>query len=223
MAKANTLTAVFVKQCRRPGSYRDGQGLLLRVELTGTKRWVLRLTVRGKRRDVGLGSAKDVSLVDARERAFDLRRQARNGVDPVGAQRAARAAMPTFSEAAERVHCQRQKAWSNGKHREQWLNTLRDHAYHEIGDTPVAEISTADVLAVLTPIWLTKPETARRVRQRIRTVLEWAIVAGHRAGESGHRRRGGPAAPIRSGTSFQGNAARPDPRLSPKPACEQGR
>ena len=80
------------------------------------------------------------------------------------------------------VHRQRLKGWSNGKHRDQWINTLRDHAFPEIGDKLVSEISTADVLAVLTPIWLTKYETARRVRQRTRAVLEWAAVAGHREG-----------------------------------------
>ncbi len=97
-------------------------------------------------------------------------------------QRAARTTVPSFAEAAATVHRQRLAGWSNGKHRDQWINTLRDHAFPEIGDKLVSEISPADVLAVLTPIWLTKHETARRVRQRIRTVLEWATVAGHRDG-----------------------------------------
>jgi integrase len=173
---------VFVKQCRQAGVYRDGQGLLLRVGPTGAKRWVLRITVRGKRRDVGIGSAKDVSLVEARNRAFELRRLAREGKDPVSAQRAARTSVPTFKDAATRVHCQRIKGWSNGKHRTQWINTLRDHAFPFIGNKPVSEVCTADVLNVLTPIWLTKHETAKRVRQRVRAVLEWAAVAGYRDG-----------------------------------------
>jgi integrase len=201
VAKANALTSIFVKQCRRAGVYRDGQGLMLRVEPTGTKRWVLRITVRGKRRDVGLGSASDVSLVDARDRAFELRRLARDGVDPVGAQRAARTTIPTFAEAAAMVHRQRLKGWSNGKHRDQWINTLRDHAFPEIGDKLVSEISTADVLAVLTPIWLTKHETARRVRQRTRAVLEWAAVAGHREGTN-------PAVNVGAGLPRQPDQAR---------------
>jgi Arm DNA-binding domain len=124
MAKANALSAVFVKQCRKPGVYRDGQGLILRVESTGTKRWVLRVTLRGKSRDIGLGSANDVSLIEARDRAHELRRLVRDGIDPIGAQRAARTTIPTFAEAAEIVHRQRLKGWSNGKHRDQWLSTF---------------------------------------------------------------------------------------------------
>jgi integrase len=182
VTKANELTSVFVKQCRQAGVYRDGQGLMLRVEPTGTKRWVLRITVRGMRRDVGIGSAKDVSLVEARNRAFELRRLAREGKDVVGAQRAARTSVPTFKDAAKTVHLQRIKGWSNGKHRNQWINTLRDHAFPLIGNKPVSDIFTADILAVLTPIWLSKHETAKRVRQRIRAVLEWTAVAGYRDG-----------------------------------------
>lgn len=182
MAKANGLTSVFVKQCRQAGVYRDGQGLMLRVEPTGAKRWVLRITVRGRRRDIGIGSAKDVSLIEARDQAFELRRLARNGHDPVSARRAARTSIPTFRDAATEVHSQRLKGWSNGKHRDQWINTLRDHAYPHIGDKLVSDISTADILNVLTPIWLTKYETAKRVRQRIRAVLDWSSVSGFRTG-----------------------------------------
>ena len=182
MTKANVLTSVFVKQCREAGVYRDGQGLMLRVEITGTKRWVLRVTVRGKRRDIGLGSANAVTLGEARETAFDLRKLARDGHNPVAVHRAGRIAVPTFAEAAATVHSQRLDAWSNGKHCSQWINTLRDHAFPLIGAKLVSEISTGDILAVLTPIWLMKHETARRVRQRIRAVLEWATVAGHREG-----------------------------------------
>lgn len=182
MTKANALTPVFVKQCKTAGVYRDGQGLILRVEATGARRWVLRLTIRGKRRDIGLGSAREVSLVEARDKAVELRRLKRDGADPIAAQRTAKKTAPTFAEAAAIVHRQRLRAWSNGKHRDQWINTLRDHAFPEIGNKLVADISTGDVLAVLTPIWLTKHETARRVRQRVRAVLEWAAVAGHREG-----------------------------------------
>lgn len=182
MTKANALTSVFVKQCRRPGVYRDGQGLMLRVETTGAKRWVLRISVRGQRRDIGLGSANAVTLAEAREKAIDLRRFARNGLDPVAAQQAVRTAVPTFAEAAIAVHRQRLNAWSNGKHSSQWINTLRAYAFPVIGQKLVSEITSADVLSVLMPIWLPKHETARRVRQRIRAVLERATVAGHRAG-----------------------------------------
>lgn len=92
---------------------------MLRVETTGAKRWVLRISVRGQRRDIGLGSANAVTLAEAREKAIDLRRFARNGLDPVAAQQAARTAVPTFAEAAATVHRQRLNAWSNGKHSSQ--------------------------------------------------------------------------------------------------------
>jgi integrase len=182
VAKAHLLTAIFVKQCRKPGVYRDGQGLLLRVDQSGAKRWVLRVTIRGHRRDVGLGSAGAISLQNARERAADLRKAAREGRDPVAAQRATRSTIPTFAEAARVAHEQHREGWANGKHVEQWINTLRDHAFPLIGGKLVSEITAGDVLDVLSPIWLSKPETARRVRQRIRLVLERARVAGHQDG-----------------------------------------
>ena len=182
MARVNLLTAVFVKQCHRPGVYRDGQGLLLRVDQRGAKRWVHRVTIRGSRRDVGLGSAKTVSLQNARDRAADLRKAAREGRDPVAAQSATRSTIPTFAEAARIPHEQHREGWANGKHVEQWINTLRHHAFPLIGGKLVSEITASDVLCVLSPIWLAKPETARRVRQRIRLVLERARVAGHRDG-----------------------------------------
>ncbi|CAN1721408.1 DUF4102 domain-containing protein [Hyphomicrobium sp. 1Nfss2.1] len=182
MAKANLLTAMSVKQARKPGVYRDGQGLLLRVFEGGAKRWVLRLTVNGRRRDVGLGSAGDVSLVEARDRAAELRKAARAGRDPVAVQRAARSTVPTFREAAEQEHERRCKSWRNGKHRDQWINTLKQHAFPKIGDLLVSDINSGDLLNVLSPIWLIKAETARRVLGRIRVVLERARVAGHRDG-----------------------------------------
>ena len=140
------LTAVFVKQCHRPGVYRDGQGLLLRVDQSGAKRWVLRVTIRGRRRDVGLGSAKTVSLQNARDRAADRRKAVREGRDPVAAQRATRSTIPTFAEAARIAHEQHREGWANGKHVEQWINTLRHHAFPLIGGKLVSEITASDVL-----------------------------------------------------------------------------
>ena len=182
MAKASLLTALFVKQVREPGVYRDGQGLVLRVFESGAKRWVLRVTARGRRRDVGLGAASEVSLAEARERAAERRKDVRDGRDPVAAQRAARTSIPTFRDAAEQEYQRRCKGWRDGKHRGQWINTLRQHAFPKIGDRLVSDVTMADVLEVLTPIWQAKAETARRVRQRIRIVLERARVAGQRDG-----------------------------------------
>ncbi len=100
----------------------------------------------------------------------------------MAAQRAKRTTVPTFEAAARTVHKERLEAWAPGKHVDQWINSLRDHVFPKIGDLLVSEVGSADVLSVLHPIWLAKPETARRVRQRIRVVLEWARVAEHRDG-----------------------------------------
>ena len=114
MAKANLLTAMFVRQCREPGVYCDGNGLMLRVFDSGARRWVLPITVRGHRRDVGLGSATSVSLQEARDHAAELRKAARVGRDPVLAQRATRTAIPTFNEAAEEEHERRLQGLARG-------------------------------------------------------------------------------------------------------------
>lgn len=134
----------------------------------------------------GLGPLHKVTLAQARVRAAEYRAQAYQGIDPSDSRKAKRVALaaPTFEKAAQEVHRPRMKGWSNGKHVDQWLNTLRDHAFSVVGAKPVNTIGTPEVLAVLSPIWLTKPETARRVRQRIKVVLEWARAAGFRSGDN---------------------------------------
>jgi integrase len=142
---------------------------------------VLRTTVKGRRRDFGLGSARDVSLGDAREQAAVMRREARAGRDPAEQRRAARRLHLSFEAATEKVHTARKKTWRNTKHQAQWISTLRTYAFPTIGKMAVGDVQAADVLKILTPIWITKPETARRVRQRIGIVLDWATTAGHRS------------------------------------------
>ena len=179
-----SLTAVQVRQIKTPGRHADGNGLYLLVEPTGAKRWVLRTVVRGRRRDIGLGSARLVPLADARETAALYRRTARAGGDPITEHRKPSVVVPTFEEGARLVHKQHALAWRNPKHAEQWINTLKRYAFPHFGDRRVDEIEPADVLRALSPIWLTKPETARRVRQRIRAVFDWAKGAGHRRGDN---------------------------------------
>lgn len=173
------LSAVAAKQINTPGRHADGNGLYLVVDPSGARRWLLRVVVHGRRRDIGLGSVRLVPLIEARDLAARMRRLARDGGDPLDERRKARITAPTFKQAAERVHAETVGSWRNEKHAASWLTSLETHAYPVIGKTPVDRITTADVLKVLAPIWLTKAETARRVRQRIRTVLDWARVAHH--------------------------------------------
>ena len=178
------LNAVRVRALKEPGRYADGNGLYLVVDPSGAQRWLLRTVVLGRRRDIGLGSARLVSLAEAREKALEYRRIARDGGDPLALKRKARMVVPTFREAARKVHAEHAGSWRNPKHRAQWINTLEAYAFPVIGDRLVDQVETNDILKVLTPIWLRKPETARRLRQRLRTVLDWAKASGHRSGEN---------------------------------------
>lgn len=178
------LTALKVNQATKPGRYADGNGLYLVVEPSGAKRWLLRIVVNGRRRDMGLGSTRLVPLAEARELALANRKLAREGGDPIATRAAQRKLVPTFKEAAEKVHAEHKAGWKNEKHAQQWLNTLTEYAFPTIGELRVNAIAAPDILKVLTPIWLAKAETARRVRQRIGTVLDWAKTAGYRSGDN---------------------------------------
>ena len=180
------LSAISIKQIKKPGWHSDGGGLYLEVDPGGGKRWALRLTVSGRRRDFGIGPLHKVSLQQARETAARYRALAYKGVDPIADKRNSRKSTPalTFEDVARQAHAERRSSWSNDKHVDQWLNTLCDYAFPLIGSTPVDEIGTPHVLKVLTPIWNEKPETARRVRQRLIVVLDWARAAGHRNGDN---------------------------------------
>lgn len=173
----NRLKAVQVERLG-PGRHADGNGLYLEVDPTGARRWVLRTVVRGKRRDIGLGSTMLVTLAEAREKARTMRATARAGGDPLAERR--RAEGLTFADAARKVHAERMTGAKNGKHVAQWIGTLETYAFPTMGEKRVADVTPADVLAVLEPIWNAKPETARRVRQRLKAVFDWALTAGHR-------------------------------------------
>lgn len=173
------LSAAFVRTVTKPGKYTDGHGLFLKVEQSGAKRWVQRIVIRGKRTEIGMGSASLVSLAEARETALENRKLARAGGDPLQAKRTAQALL-TFEEAARKVHKIHEPTWRNKKHAAQFISTLETYTFPRIGSLKVSEVTTADVLAVLQPIWLEKPETARRVRQRIGTVMKWAVANGWR-------------------------------------------
>lgn len=178
------LTAQKVKSLTEPGRYPDGGGLMLIVGVGGAKSWILRVQADGRRRDIGLGSAKAVSLADARQAADEIRRKLAQGIDPVAERKQEKIVIPTFKEAAVLVHEEHKAGWKNGKHQAQWLSTLKSYAYPALGDLLVSEIEGPAIRDVLAKIWLTKPETARRVRQRIGTVLDWAYAKGYRASEA---------------------------------------
>ena len=184
MEKLNNLRA---KALDKPGRHRAGDGLYLNVSPSGSKSWVQRIVVHGRRRDIGLGPYPAVSLARAREIAHDNRSAIAQGRDPVAEKREAREAglrrapsIPTFAEAAARVIELRRPTWSNARHAAPWENTLSTYAHPVIGNKTVDSITPADAMAVLTPIWTTKPETASRVRQRMETVMDWAITHGYR-------------------------------------------
>ncbi|NNU80411.1 integrase arm-type DNA-binding domain-containing protein [Halovulum dunhuangense] len=175
------LSAAFVRTVKVPGKYHDGGGLglYLRVTESGARSWVQRITIRGRRSEIGLGSPPVVTLAEARERALENSRVARSGGDPLQMKRATHA-VPTFEEAARKVHALHAPSWRNNKHAAQFISTLETYAFPRVGRLKVGEVTTGDVLAILTPIWFEKPETARRVKQRIGTVLKWAIAQGWR-------------------------------------------
>lgn len=173
------LSAAFVRTVKDAGKYLDGHGLSLVVDPSGAKRWVQRITVRGKRREMGLGAASLVSLAEAREKALYNRKLARSGGDPLAEKRKAQSVL-SFEDAAREVHRINAPSWRNKKHAAQFIATLETYAFPSLARIPVSDVNTADVLMVLQPIWLEKPETARRVRQRIGTVMKWAVAKGWR-------------------------------------------
>ena len=177
--KRNQLSSRAVKSLSKPGAYTDGGGLLLRVQESGSKSWVLRLTVDGKRRNFGLGGYPGISLASARELAEDMRQRVRQGLEPTS--QPVRREVPTFGELAETVIQFRAPTWTSERHEEQWRESLRLHAAPVLDQMPVDTIATADVLDVLMPIWTDKAETATRVQQRMAVIFDFAIAKGWRA------------------------------------------
>ncbi|MFQ3664514.1 MAG: integrase arm-type DNA-binding domain-containing protein [Sphingomonadaceae bacterium] len=169
------LTARQVEGLSAPGRYTDGDGLMLVIDSAGRKYWHLRYTLSGKRRDLSLGPVRRLSLREAREAATNARLLIGRGVDPVAERRTAAVSDMTFADAARTVHASLQKGWRNGKHCDQWLSTLENHAFPLIGDRPVASLTRGDMVDVLSPVWLSHQETARRVLQRMRTVINWSV------------------------------------------------
>ena len=171
----NALTPAFVRNVSRAGRYCDGNGLYLDVRPTGSRGWVQRLVIRGRRTELGLGGFPLVSLKEAREKAFANRKLAREGGDPLADKRRSES-MPTFAEAAGKVWNQLRPGWRSPNHARLWQRSLERHVFPRIGEMPIPEVTSADVIGILAPIWHDKAATAIKVRQRIRAVLEWAVA-----------------------------------------------
>ena len=171
-----------------PGRHGDGRGLFLYVKPSGSRSWVLRYQVQGRRRDLGLGAYPEISLAMARERAAEARRLIAMGDDPITRRQMAKP--KTFKAAALELIESKRPGWKNAKHAAQWTSTLETYVFPKIGQVQAAKVETADVIGVLTPIWSDKPETANRVRQRIEAVLDYASALGVRAGDNSARWRG---------------------------------
>jgi integrase len=131
-----------------------------------------------------LGDAKHISLAEARDAATAVRKSSRAGIDPLAERQKLKIVIPTFKEAALMVHKELLKGWKNGKHTDQWLTTLENYVFPELGRLPVDQIEGPLVRDMLATIWLAKPETARRVKQRIGVILDWSYAKGYRANEA---------------------------------------
>ena len=173
------LTAATVKGAKKPGRYTDGDCLYLVVAPGGSKSWVARVQREGRQRDIGLGSTNLVSLAEAREACRQVRIQVKAGLDPVAERHKSRG-IPTFREAAEALIKEQSPTWRNEKHAKQWSSTLEAYAFPKLGSISIDRITGPEVREVLLEIWLEKPETAKRLRQRISAILDWAVNAGYR-------------------------------------------
>lgn len=187
----NRLSAKSVAAQKTPGYYPDGGGLYLQVGATVSKSWLFIYMINRKEREMGLGSALDVSLSDARLKRDDFRKLLREGLDPIEARRNAElekalatARSLTFRDCANSYIEAHRADWRNEKHCAQWTNTLETYCGDVFGALPVQAIDTRLVLKVLESVWSKKPETASRVRSRIERVLDWAKVRGYRQGEN---------------------------------------
>jgi integrase len=180
------LTANEVKAAlSKPGTYGDGDGLFLKVSKTGGASWLLRVQHDGKRRDIGLGSAKMVTLASARAKAAEARKATReDGRDLVAEKRKAKAENVTFQEAAMAYYDTHKNQWSNAKSSDQWINSMKAYAFPSLGSKPVGSITTGEIITTISKVWTEKPETGRRVKQRIRAVLNFAHARGWRSTEA---------------------------------------
>lgn len=176
------LTVVGVRNAK-PGRHGDGAGLFLLVKDSGAKSWLLRIQVAGQRRDIGLGSVSDLTLQEAREKAALLRKVARAGGDPIAERDKDKKQAPTFKAAATSCHAELKRGWEP-KHAAAWLSSMEEHAFPPLGKLRVDSVEASNIRDALAPIWIDKPVMARKVRQRIGAVLDFAKSKGWRTAET---------------------------------------
>ena len=169
------LTAKFVENVSEAGKYYDQHGLFLHVRPSGAKKWLQRYTFQGRRREIGLGSAKIVSVATARRNAHQNLVLVSEGIDPIEDKKQD-SIIPKFEVAARKVYENNRPTWRNAKHAAQFIATLETYAFPVIGGMSVKEINSSHILRILSPIWVTKAETAKRVRQRLSTVFKYCIA-----------------------------------------------
>lgn len=193
----NKLSPLVVKNIKQKGLYADGGGLYLQVGDTGNKSWIFRFRRFSKLRDMGLGAVHTVTLSEARAKAMDCRKLLLAGIDPLDSKKTDQtqaklaAVKGTTFEACAKAYIEAHKAsWKQERHASQWNQALTKHAHAVIGKLPVQSVDTDLVLKVLEPIWKDKTETAKRLRGRIESILDWAKVKGYRQGENPARWRG---------------------------------
>lgn len=178
------LSARRVETITEPGKYFDGQGLFLRVAKNGARQWVQRITIQGKRCELGLGSPPAVSLADARRQALENRGKAMMGGDPLAEKRNRKSKPLTFSECVTAYAEAKLSEFRSDKHSKQWLSALERLAIPSIGKMPVRDIGTRDILRMLEPHWQERTATAKKLRGQVEAVLAWATVSGHREGDN---------------------------------------
>jgi len=180
----NKLTSLAIKKLKTPGRYSDGNNLYLKIEDTGSRRWILRLTINGKRRDMGLGSFSFINLADARELASQYNKLAKSGIDPIQERLKEKGQQITLKECTYKVHALNKPIWKTDLLARLWINSFEHQVFPIIGHLTISQIQSVDIMNVLTPIWNTKHDTAKKLKQRLRVVFKWCRAQGYFTGDN---------------------------------------
>ena len=183
MRRTQRLDALKVRDLKEPGRHADGDGLYLQIDKDGSRYWIFMWKRGGKRRVMGLGPERKVSLAAARRKAKDADRKIDDGLDPIDERKKSRAVVLNFGQAAVECHATLSPSWTSAKHRDHWLSVLEKYA-KPLYSKRVDQIDTDDVMLVLTPLWQKRPNLAMQLRERVQRVLNWATAKGMRHGKN---------------------------------------